>query len=148
MYCKIIKLTNGEDLIADTADDCSNLHKQNYIEVTDPVAIETVKMPFNGMLIETYVMRPWIKLSKDNVLQIPVTSILVATDVIEKAEEQYRDFIVKYNNFEEQVDGFDDLDDESMPSDDDVLNNYFEMLEEIEDDENDSRPSSRSKTYH
>lgn len=148
MNCKIIKLTNGEDLIADTDTDCANLYEKNYIEVTDPVAIETVSMPYNGMLIETYIMRPWIKLSKEKVLQIPVSSILVATDVIEKAEVQYREFIVKYNNFEEQGGPFNGLDDESMPSDDDVLNNYYEMLDEIEDDENDSRPSSRSKTFH
>lgn len=143
MYCKFIKLSNGEDIIAMTGDDCSELDNKKYIEVSQPVAIHTVRVPHSLGMIESFVMRPWAKMVKDEVMRIPVHSIVMAGNVMNLAEEQYLEFVTGNTN-ELQDASTDELHAyHESPSRDDVLNRFFEALESDEEDDDDSDADSR-----
>jgi hypothetical protein len=138
MYCKFLKLTSGENLIVTTADECTELLDKKYIEVTEPVEIHSMKMPYAGGVVESYIMQPWLKMSAKEVLKIPAQSILIATNLMERAEVQYKQFILEY--------------DELTITSEDELQEEFEDNEltddELEEDDYDSRTDSTSRTYH
>ena len=140
MYCKFIKLTSGENLIVSTEDECNMLDEKKYIEVSEPVVIHSMKMPYAGGYVESYVMQPWLKMSSKEVLRLPVRNIIIATNLLEKAESQYKQFIIEYDSFvmatEEDID-------EALSGDIDI-----DEDEITEEDDNDSWTSSSDRTYH
>jgi hypothetical protein len=138
MYCKFLKLTSGEDLIVTTSYECIDLLENKYIEFTEPVEIHSMKMPYRGGFIESYVMQPWLKMAAKEVMRIPAQNILVATNVMAKAETQYRQFILE--NDETTIATDEDIEQASAGDD---IDDEFE-----EDDDYDSRTDSTSRTYH
>ena len=140
MYCKFLKLTSGENLIVSTEDECMDLADKKYIEVSEPVEIHSMKMPYAGGVIESYMMQPWLKMSAKEVLRIPARNVVIVTNVLERAESQYKQFIIEYENLaiatEEDIE-------QALSGDDD--NAEIEISEE---DENDSRSSSGAHTLH
>jgi hypothetical protein len=138
MYCKFLKLTSGEDLIVTTRDECIELLDNKYIEFTEPVEIHSMKMPYKGGFIESYVMQPWLKMAAKEVMRIPAQNILVATNVMAKAETQYKQFILE--NDETTIATDEDIE-QALAGDD--IDDEFE-----EDDDYDSRTDSTSRTYH
>jgi hypothetical protein len=140
MYCKFLKLTSGENLIVSTEDQCMDLADKKYIEVSEPVEIHSMKMPYAGGVIESYMMQPWLKMSAKEVLRIPARNVVIVTNVLERAEAQYKQFIVEYNNLEMATE--EDIE-QALSGDDD--NGEIEISEE---DENDSRSSSGARTLH
>lgn len=140
MYCKFLKLTSGENLIVSTEDECVDLVDKKYIEVSEPVEIHSMKMPYAGGVIESYVMQPWLKMSAKEILRIPAHNVLIATNVLEKAESQYKQFILEYEHL--AITSEEDLD-QALSGDDDV--NEDEISEE---DDDDSWTSSGDRIYH
>jgi hypothetical protein len=140
MYCKFLKLTSGENLIVSTEDDCNELDMKSYIEVSEPVVIHSMRMPYGGGFVESYIMQPWLKMSTKEVLRIPVRNIIVATNLLEKAEFQYKQFIVEYENFEIATE--DDID-EALSDDVDINGNEI-----TEEDDNDGWRRGSDRTYH
>ena len=140
MYCKFIKLTSGENLIVSTEDECNELDTKNYIEVSEPVVIHSMKLPYAGGFIESYIMQPWLKMSTKEVLRLPVRNIIIATNLLEKAESQYKQFIVEYENFEIATE--EDID-EALAGDVDINGNEI-----TEEDDNDSWRRGSDRTYH
>jgi hypothetical protein len=140
MYCKFLKLTSGENLIVSTEDECDKLDEKRYIEVSEPVVIHSMRMPYQGGFVESYIMQPWLKMSSREVLRIPVCNIIVATNLIEKAEFQYKQFIVEYENFEIATE--EDID-EALAGDVDINGNEI-----TEEDDNDSWRRGSDRTYH
>jgi len=140
MYCKFLKLTSGENLIVSTEDECDKLDEKRYIEVSEPVVIHSMRMPYGGGFVESYIMQPWLKMSSREVLRIPVRNIIVATNLMEKAEFQYKQFIVEYENFEIATE--DDID-EALSDDVDINGNEI-----TEEDDNDSWRRGSDRTYH
>lgn len=138
MYCKFLKLTSGENLIVTTTDECTELLDKKYIEVTEPVEIHSMKMPYAGGVVESYIMQPWLKMSAKEVLKIPAQSILIATNLMERAETQYKQFILEYDEL--KISSEEDLEDD--------FENDELTDEELEEDDYDSRTSSTSRTYH
>ena len=140
MYCKFLKLTSGENLIVSTEDECMDLVDKKYIEVSEPVEIHSMKMPYAGGIIESYMMQPWLKMSAKEVLRIPARNVVVVTNVLERAETQYKQFIIEYENSEmaseENIE-------QALSGDDDSSE-----IEISEEDENDSRSSSGAHTLH
>ena len=121
-YCKFLKLTNGEEIIVTTDNDCSDFKNDRYLHVLDPVQIKAISMARGPMVVETHIMQPWIRLAKDDIIQIPTDSIVVAVDVEDDVLTQYAKFL--YNHHIEKA----------PPQDrDEVINN---MLEELEDEHN------------
>lgn len=147
MYCKFIKLSNGEDLIVHTEDECTELADKQYIEINDPVVIRSIKMPFKGMVVESFVMHSWMKMSKKEAIKLRVNNIIAVTNVLERAEDQYVEFLKNIEDFEKEVENEQALEDESIPGDEEVITQYFSMIE-TEDDEDDSRSSGFDRTLH
>ena len=140
MYCKFIKLTSGENLIVSTEDDCNELDMKSYIEVSEPVVIHSMRMPYGGGFVESYIMQPWLKMSTKEVLRLPVRNIIIATNLLEKADSQYKQFIVEYENFEIATE--EDID-EALAGDVDINGNEI-----TEEDDNDSWRRGSDRTYH
>ena len=140
MYCKFLKLTSGENLIVSTEDECIDLADKKYIEVSEPVEIHSMKMPYAGGIIESYMMQPWLKMSAKEVLRIPARNVVIATNVLERAETQYKQFIIEYENSD--VASEEDIE-QALSGDDDSSE-----IEISEEDENDSRSSSGAHTLH
>ena len=140
MYCKFIKLTSGENLIVSTEDECNELDTKNYIEVSEPVVIHSMKLPYAGGFIESYIMQPWLKMATKEVLRLPVRNIIIATNLLEKAETQYKQFIVEYDSFEMATE--EDID-EALSGGVDIDGNEI-----TEEDDNDSWTSGSDRTYH
>ena len=140
MYCKFLKLASGENLIVSTEDECMDLADKKYIEVTEPVEIHSMKMPYAGGVIESYIMQPWLKMSAKEVLRIPAHNVVIATNVLERAETQYKQFIIEYENLaiatEEDIE-------QALSGDDDT-----DEIEITEEDDNDSWTSSGERTLH
>ena len=140
MYCKFIKLTSGENLIVSTEDECNELDTKNYIEVSEPVVIHSMKLPYAGGFIESYIMQPWLKMATKEVLRLPVRNIIIATNLLEKAESQYKQFIIEYDSFEMATE--EDID-EALSGGVDIDGNEI-----TEEDDNDSWTSGSDRTYH
>ncbi len=106
MYCKFLKLINGDNLIVTTDDECKSFKDKEFLNCVDPVQVGTVRYPRGTMVVESYVLQPWIKMSVDDVVQIPVSSIVVAVDVQELAFKQYTKYLEsmdELNSFEEEL---------------------------------------------
>jgi len=141
MYCKFLKLTSGENLIVSTEDECVKLDEKKYIEVTEPVVIHSMRMPYGGGFIESYIMQPWLKMCTKEVLRLPVRNIIIATNLHEKAEVQYKQFIVEYES--PQLATEEDID-EALSSDVDINGNVITE----EDDNDDGWRIGSDRTYH
>jgi hypothetical protein len=132
-YCKFLKLSNGEEIIVTTDNDCKDFKNEKYLHILDPVEIKAVSVARGPVVIETHVMQPWIRLAKDDIIQIPTDNIVVAVDVDDDVIKQYARFI-----YEEHVK-------KSPPQDrDEVVDN---MLEEMES-EIDSDGDEEGPTFH
>ena len=140
MYCKFIKLTSGENLIVSTEDECNELDTKNYIEVSEPVVIHSMKLPYQGGFIESYIMQPWLKMATKEVLRLPVRNIIIATNLLERAESQYKQFIVEYDSLEMATE--EDID-EALSGGVDIDGNEI-----TEEDDNDSWRRGSDRTYH
>jgi hypothetical protein len=140
MYCKFLKLTSGENLIVSTEDECMDLADKKYIEVSEPVEIHSMKMPYAGGVIESYIMQPWLKMSAKEVLRIPARNVVIVTNVLEKAESQYKQFIIEYDSLEMATE--EDIE-QALSSDDDSSDNEIS-----EEEDNDSWSSSGERTLH
>ena len=140
MYCKFLKLTSGENLIVSTEDECMDLADKKYIEVSEPVEIHSMKMPYAGGVIESYIMQPWLKMSAKEVLRIPARNVVIVTNVLEKAESQYKQFIIEYDSLEMASE--EDIE-QALSGDDDSSDNEIS-----EEEDNDSWSSSGERTLH
>jgi hypothetical protein len=140
MYCKFLKLTSGENLIVSTEDECMDLADKKYIEVSEPVEIHSMKMPYAGGVIESYIMQPWLKMSAKEVLRIPARNVVIVTNVLEKAESQYKQFIIEYDSLEMATE--EDIE-QALSGDDDNSDNEIS-----EEEDNDSWSSSGERTLH
>jgi hypothetical protein len=140
MYCKFLKLTSGENLIVSTEDECMDLADKKYIEVSEPVEIHSMKMPYAGGVIESYIMQPWLKMSAKEVLRIPARNVVIVTNVLERAESQYKQFIIEYDSLEMATE--EDIE-QALSGDDDSSEDEIS-----EEEDNDSWSSSGERTLH
>ena len=117
-YCKFLKLSNGDEIIVTTDNNCSDYKNEKYIHVIDPVEIKAISIAKGPMVVETHVMQPWIRLAKDDIIQIPTDSIVVAVDVEDDVITQYAKFV--YEEFNKKT----------PPQDrQEVINDMFEQME-------------------
>jgi hypothetical protein len=146
MQCKFLKLTNGEDVIAMVSDDYLPGATISFIQIQDPVLIRSARFPRGNMVIETYIMQPWIKISKSNIMVIPTSSILTAVDITDSAVEQYNEFLQMKHDQEFQESQ------EASPealSESDILQQLMEAVsarDELYDEEEEDDGATR--TYH
>ena len=146
MYYKFLKLTNGDDLIVTTENEYGNWNSGLFMEVSDPVAIHSVRMPYRDMIVESFIMQPWIKMAKDEVVRIPVNNIIVATNVVEKAEVQYKEFIQNYKVVEEEIEQ--QVDQGDQPSDEEVLEKFYNIIHNDSEEDEHEEPITRPTFLH
>jgi len=97
LHYKFLKLSNGENIVCATDDDCQNLKSKISIHILDPVLVTPVRIPRGSQIAETYVLTPWISISDETVYEIPTQQIIVATDVKEHFRDNYKSFIEHTN---------------------------------------------------
>ena len=142
MHTKLLKLTNGDNLIVTTDSSCQDFKQQQAISVIDPVLISTLKFNKGPYIVETYTMQPWIKIAKKDIINIPTENIIVAVDIQKDVEEQYKKFVDDTENQEQLI-----SDEESVNEMvDQLMEDEDEDFEEIDDDE--PRTSRNQTTFH
>jgi hypothetical protein len=143
MHCKFLKLTNGEDIIVSTDDECMSFKGKEFIDVFDPVQISTMRFPRGNKLVETYILQPWIKMCVPDIVKIPTHSIVVAVDVNSSALEQYKQYVEEsssqFSMHPESITG--DCDDEGY---EELIDSLLGDATEEEDDGN----ARSTTTYH
>lgn len=143
MFCKFIKLTNGDNIIAYTEDSCETFKDQEFVEVHHPIQVGLVRYPRNGVIMESHMFMPWIAASSSESIKIPVASILVTTDVRDNIAKQYDIFINKVI-----IEDAEDGDEEGIElSDEEDIEDFFSMFTEESETEEDDSTSNR-RTIH
>lgn len=142
MFCKFIKLTNGENIIAYTEDSCETFKDKEFLEVHNPILVGLVRYPRNGIIMESHMFMPWIAASSSESIKIPISSILVTTDVRDNIAKQYDTFINKViiEDAEEDEEGIELGDEED-------IEDFFSMFTEESETEEDDNSSNR-RTIH
>ena len=139
MHTKLLKLTNGDNLIVTTDSSCQDFKQQQAISVIDPVLISTLKFNRGPYIVETYTMQPWIKIAKKDIINIPTEHIIVAVDIHEDDEQQYKNFVEDT-----------ETEDKTLVSDKEAVENMVDQLMEDEEEEfeeiDDDRRQKRSQT--
>ena len=140
---KILKLTSGEDIICKTFDECKDLKGRN-ISITDPVVLNQIRMPRGDMIVESYVLSPWVALGNTESFEISTDHIIVAVDTKETLKDNYIKFIdsrsvPEISEVEEK-----DLNTEQIQE---IVDRFINTLEEEQNDSNQTPKRSR-RTIH
>lgn len=90
---KYIKLSNGENILCMTDDNCEDFVKKKVIHILEPVLVTPFRFPRGLKIVETFIMQPWVPFSADKVFTISTSSIIMATDVLEDFKQQYEKYI-------------------------------------------------------
>ena len=122
---KFLRLTSGDSIICKTTDDCKQLTGKRIISVSDPVILNMLRLPRDGVLIESYVMFPLFNFSEENIYEIPVHQIVVATNIKESLKNNYLEYIM-YTDKDELYDESDDAEE----ADDEIIEELFENFEQ------------------
>jgi len=130
---KFLRLTSGDSIICKTTDDCKKLTGKRIISVTDPVILNMLRLPRDGVLIESYVLFPLFSFSEENVYEIPVHQIVVATNIKESLKNNYLEYIMYRDNKDELYAESDDAEE----TDEEIIEELFEKFEQSLGDVND-----------
>ena len=130
---KFLRLTSGDSIICKTTDDCKKLTGKRIISVTDPVILNMLRLPKDGVLIESYVLFPLFSFSEENVYEIPVHQIVVATNIKESLKNNYLEYIMYRDNKDELYAESDDAEE----TDEEIIEELFEKFEQSLGDVND-----------
>jgi hypothetical protein len=148
MYYKFFKLINGEDIIAVTDDPCETFEDKEFIDIVDPVLICAYRIPREKGIMETYVMQTWMKMAVQDVISLPVASILIAVDVQPKVIEQYDIFVIEANRSSSIATLEDGYSDDVLEELIDVAQEAMMSGNEEEEEDDYSRSARRVRTFH
>jgi len=104
-YCKFVKLVNGDEIIVTTDNNCNDYKNDRYLSVIDPVEVRSMQMVRGPHIVETHIMQPWIRMAKDDIVQIPTDNILVIVDVRDDIVDQYTKFLNQQQDSNEPARG-------------------------------------------
>ncbi len=151
-YYKIIKLSTGDDLVCTLENPDVDLTKNKTICVSNPVVLNVMRMPRGEMLVESYVMIPWVSFAENETYEIPTRQILTTANIKDKLKENYLEFVRRRT---EDADSNDDEEQEVDPEDelyDELIGQLAEDLgDESEEDErnySDRRVGRNTRTIH
>jgi len=140
---KILKLTSGEDIVCKTFDECKDLKGRN-ISITDPVVLNQIRMPRGDMIVESYILSPWVSLANTAIFEISTDHIIVAADTKETLKDNYIKFIDSRSDPEISEVEEKDLEKEQIQE---IVDKFINTLEE-EHNENKEPPKRRGRTLH
>ena len=90
---KYLKLVNGESIVASSNENFKDFKSKKYIELFDPIKIESVRSHNGHYVLEHYTMQPWIKMGKTDKIDMPTQSIMVVVDLHDDAIMQYKEYL-------------------------------------------------------
>lgn len=137
-YCKYLKLTNGENIIVTTDNDCKEFKQHKTINIINPVELCLMRVSNGPMIMESMTLQPWIKVAPNDVIEVPTESILIITDVKEDAVEQYKNFLVEYEKAMQQK--------QDQPENDEQI--QLDFLENMIEEMTNSEEESESEIQH
>jgi hypothetical protein len=140
---KILKLTSGEDIVCKTFDECKDLKGRN-ISITDPVVLNQIRMPRGDMIVESYILSPWVSLANTAIFEISTDHIIVAADTKETLKDNYTKFIDSREASEISEVEAKEMDTEQIQE---IVDKFINTLEE-EHNENKEPPKRRGRTIH
>lgn len=141
MYCKLLKLINGENIIVTTDDNCETFQNKEFIDAVDAVEVSTLQIPQGQMLVESYILKPWMKLAASDIFRIPTKSIVMAADLHENAKWQYEDYL---NTTGSEAMEFQEQDEQT---EDERFEEFLESVLNNEEEDEDGNGRS-TKTLH
>lgn len=153
MHCKFLKLTNGDNIIVTTDDTCATLKDKEYISVVDPVVLNSFKFSRGPYVVESYVMEPWIKVAKEDVFQIPTSSIVIAVDVEDNAITYYKKYLDERKNNQVMIKSGEETKEiiqqaEAEQFEEEILNIEYDELEDEMEEEHEPRYTRDGRTIH
>ena len=114
------------------------------VTISDPVLINTVRYPRNGLVFESFVMQPWIALSSEYELDLATRHILFATNVKESVEKQYHLYLESDNVIEPSS-----IQEGDVSFEDDLREEVKELMEMMGDEPDDEYYGDEEKpTLH
>ena len=93
LFCKYIKLANGDNIVALTDDNCINLLDSRVVVVMDPMSVTPIRIPRMNQILESYVLHPWLPLTDSNIAEIQSSHIVSAVEARDTFREQYENFV-------------------------------------------------------
>ena len=150
MYCKYLKLVNGDNIIVTTEDECKSFKNKEFLECYNPVQVVVVKFPRGNYVVESHMFQPWIKMIASNTIQIPISSVIVVVDIEEEIVKQYTKFIENTNKLDDDRVS---LQEETLEQDQDMIRELLNALTSNESEEDDDGidtygSSDSSRTIH
>lgn len=138
-----VKLVNGDNLMCITESDIHDLKKLKHLAVSDPIQIFSFKMPYNGSIIEKYIMQAWTPFSSSTSMSIPMNNIVFVGELKQHFIDKYMEYVTDPDAQQLVEEGSQEmLDDtgELQLEDDDELGAVEEQIEELQ--------QSIKKWYH
>lgn len=143
LFCKYIKLNNGENIVCMTDDPCNNLSNSRSIVIMDPMTVTAIRIPRPSGISETYIMTPWMPITDEKILEINTRSIISAADARTSFREQYENY-VEYLSKPELISEHVELTEQEQQDIEEISNSLLE-----DDEENDNGFwNSGSRTLH
>ncbi len=66
-----------------------------FLDIMHPVQLITHQVPFQGRIMESMVMQPWVPFTESAMITLPTDSVLLIGEVKEPFLKQYKSFITK-----------------------------------------------------
>ena len=143
---KLLKLTSGETIVCSTEDPCTDLTKNKTITITNPVALNHVRIPRGSVLVESYIMLPWMSFTEDNTFEVSTSQIIVAATIKEELRKNYIEYII--GRSKEDSEQEEDIEFEEI-SEGESIHEFLETLEKemgnYENEEDSREDSGRFK---
>lgn len=147
LFCKYIKLANGDNIVALTDDNCTNLLDTRVVIVMDPMIVTPIRIPRMNQILESYVLHPWLPLTDSNIAEIQSSHIVSAVEARDTFREQYENFIKQTND--ELHDQNDDLTvEENLSQAQELLKILSKQTDEEDDEQSDGSWEPTSRTLH
>lgn len=149
---RFFKLTNGDGIICGTDDDCKNLYDKKSIFVIDPVIVQHVRIPRGNFVIDSFMLAPWVNVTKDSVVEIRSESIIAVTEVKDSVLKNYLEFVD--NTRQEVTAELNDINNDTVETKladalESILSNMESNEDENEDEEDYYRfPAPTTRSIH
>lgn len=139
-----VKLVNGDNLMCMTESDIHDLKKLNYLAVSDPIQIFSFKMPYNGAIIEKYIMQAWTPFSSSTAMSIPMNNIVFVGELKQHFIDKYMEYVTDPNAQQLVQEGSEEMlgeeDELEFDEEQDEVSAVEEQIEELQ--------QSIKKWYH
>jgi len=132
LHYKFLKLTSGEGIICTTDDSCEDWYDRKTISILNPVTLNAVKFPKGDMIVESYLLYPWLSFTEDTVIEIPTTRIIVALNLKPGLIKNYQDYIM-YRSSDDSDNYDSEYTEEEQEMIDEIINNLEESVDQYEE---------------